>query len=90
MALENEKTKTMIKKINIAAAIFPIIGAIFLTYEEVRDDWDKNESTVFNRELVVMAWVTALGLLLGTTTAGQTTTIAKEEAEKSIDISSKN
>lgn len=76
-------------KLNWNAAIFPLLAAIFLTYEEVRDDWDDKPSTVFNRELVVGIWVTALGLLFGTTTAGQTHTIAKQEVEKAVDNTAK-
>jgi hypothetical protein len=70
---------------NWRGAFFALAGAAYLTYQEVRDDHDSNPSTVMNSELLYAAWTAALGLLLGTTTTGQTQTIAKKEAEKAVD-----
>jgi hypothetical protein len=64
---------------NWRAALLPLIAAVFVTYEEIRDDWDNNPSTVFNRELVVMAWSGVASFFLGTTTGNQTAQIAKEQ-----------
>lgn len=72
---------------NWKAAIVPLLGAAYLTYQEIRDDHDDNPATVFNQEYVYTAWGAAIALLLGTTTTGQTKTIAQDEAKKEIDKS---
>lgn len=64
--------------LNWRAAALPIIAAVFVTYEEIRDDWDNNDATVFNRELVVMAWSSVASFFLGTTTGNQTKVIAEQ------------
>jgi hypothetical protein len=69
-------------QLNWAAAIVPLAAAAYLTYQEVRDDHDNNEVTVFNAEYVYAAWGAALALLLGTTTTGQTKAIANSQIEK--------
>jgi hypothetical protein len=70
---------------NWAAGFIPFVAAGYLTYQEIRDDHDDNASTVFNSELVFASWAAATAILWGTTTTGQTQTIAKKEAEKTID-----
>ncbi len=70
------------KKWNWAAAIIPIFASAYLTYQEIRDDHDDNPATVFNIEYLYTAWGGALALLLGTTTTGQTKTIANKEIYK--------
>lgn len=66
---------------NWRAAVLAIIASVVVTYEEVRDDWDDNESTVFNKEIVLLSWSAAIGLLFGTTTVNQTKEIAKKEID---------
>jgi hypothetical protein len=76
------------KKWNWRAGLLPFVAACYLTYQEVRDDHDANPSTVMNGELVFGVWTAALGILLGTTTNGQTKTIAQDEAKKEVDKAS--
>lgn len=63
-------------KLNIQASIVPIIAAIFLTYDEVKKDYDNRDETNSSMSLMVMSWSAAMALLFGTTTAGQTKDIA--------------
>lgn len=71
-------------KLNIQGSIVPLVAAIFLTYGEVKKDYDNRDETNSNMELMVFTWSSALALLLGTTTAGQTKDIAVKEAEKIV------
>jgi hypothetical protein len=70
------------KSWNWKTAFIPILAAVFLTYEEIRDDWDPNPQTKFEKELVLLAWSAALSILLGTTTTHQTAAIAEKKVEE--------
>jgi len=58
------------------------MAPVYPTYQDILDDHDINECTLFNSEYVFGAWSVAIGLLMGTTTIGQTKTIANKEIDK--------
>ncbi len=70
------------KKWNWAAGLFPLLAAGYLTYQEIRDDHDDNPTTHFNMEYVLAGLSGAMAILWGTTTTGQTQTIARKEVDK--------
>jgi hypothetical protein len=69
-------------KLNWRAAALPLLGVAFLAYSEIKKDWDSDPATNADINVIIAQATVAVGILFGTTTAGQTADIAQKKIEE--------
>jgi hypothetical protein len=68
--------------LNWRAAALPLLGVAFLAYSEIKKDWDADPLTKMDVNVIIAQATVAVGILFGTTTAGQTAQIAQNKVEE--------